>query len=47
MEELSVLVDDGDRVVDVGAVLVGVEGDCLPPVRDGGRGGDLTIGGED
>lgn len=45
--EVGVLAGDGDGTGDVGAGLVSVEGDGLPPVGDGGRGGDAAVGGGD
>jgi len=47
VEEVAVLAGDGDGAGDVGAGLVGVERDSLPPVGDGGRGSDPAIGGGD
>ena len=42
--EVGVLAGDGDGAGDVGAGLVGVEGDGAPPVGDGGGGGGAVVG---
>lgn len=47
VEAVGVLAGDEDGSGDVGAGLVGVEGDGLPPVGDGGGGGGAVVGGGD
>lgn len=47
VEVVGVLAGDEDGAGDIGAGLVGVEGDGAPPVWDGGGGGDAAAGGGD